>query len=131
MLYHAFSSGLEVISWGPPGTTCARATAASPVLGRAVPVRGFTARSVAPEVDVGQYAKVSLTLPSPLLERIRGRVGTRGVSPAPRAMDSARDGHRLSPYASRWHHPSLVVRRDEHAGQRDLCTPVLIERFQW
>jgi len=27
-----------------------------------------------------QYAKVSLTLPSPLLERIRGRVGTRGVS---------------------------------------------------
>ena len=27
-----------------------------------------------------QYAKVSLTWPSPLLERIRGRVGTRGVS---------------------------------------------------
>ena len=27
-----------------------------------------------------QYAKVSLTLPSPLLERIRGRVGARGVS---------------------------------------------------
>jgi post-segregation antitoxin (ccd killing protein) len=27
-----------------------------------------------------QYAKVSLTLPSPLLERIRGKVGTRGVS---------------------------------------------------
>ncbi len=26
------------------------------------------------------YAKVSLTLPSPLLERIRGRVGARGVS---------------------------------------------------
>ena len=26
------------------------------------------------------YAKVSLTLPSPLLERIKGRVGTRGVS---------------------------------------------------
>lgn len=27
-----------------------------------------------------EYAKVSLTLPSPLLERIKGRVGTRGVS---------------------------------------------------
>jgi post-segregation antitoxin (ccd killing protein) len=26
------------------------------------------------------YAKVSLTLPSPLLERIRARVGARGVS---------------------------------------------------
>ncbi|MGH9189256.1 MAG: hypothetical protein ACRD0Q_04375 [Acidimicrobiales bacterium] len=27
-----------------------------------------------------EYAKVSVTLPSPLLERIRARVGARGVS---------------------------------------------------
>jgi post-segregation antitoxin (ccd killing protein) len=27
-----------------------------------------------------EYAKVSVTLPSPLLERIKGRVGARGVS---------------------------------------------------
>ena len=27
-----------------------------------------------------EYAKVSVTLPSPLLDRIRARVGTRGVS---------------------------------------------------
>lgn len=27
-----------------------------------------------------EYAKVSLTLPSPLLDRIRSRVGARGVS---------------------------------------------------
>ena len=27
-----------------------------------------------------EYAKVSVTLPSPLLERIRAKVGTRGVS---------------------------------------------------
>lgn len=29
---------------------------------------------------VSDYAKVSVTLPSPLLERIRARVGPRGVS---------------------------------------------------
>ena len=29
---------------------------------------------------VSEYAKVSVTLPSPLLERIRARVGARGVS---------------------------------------------------
>jgi Arc/MetJ-type ribon-helix-helix transcriptional regulator len=28
----------------------------------------------------GEYAKVSVTLPSPLLERIKAKVGARGVS---------------------------------------------------
>jgi hypothetical protein len=28
----------------------------------------------------GGYAKVSVTLPAPLLERIKGRVGSRGLS---------------------------------------------------